>query len=60
LSGPDQARRAQPRPGVPLFDGAPPKNSLEPDAAVALLRFLSSPEAARVITKAGLRPLAPR
>jgi molybdate transport system substrate-binding protein len=45
---------------VPLFDGALPKNSLEPDAAVALLRFLSSPEAARVITKAGLRPLAPR
>ena len=43
-----------------LFEGALPKNSQQPDAAAALLRFLSSPEAAGVITKAGLRPLGPR
>ena len=43
-----------------LFAGALPKNCQQPDAAVALLRFLSSPEAAGVITKAGLRPLGPR
>ena len=40
------------------FVGALPKSSQHPDAAVALLRFLSSPEAAAVITKAGLKPLA--
>jgi molybdate transport system substrate-binding protein len=43
-----------------LFEGALPKDSRQPDAALALLRFLSSPEAASVITKAGLKPLAPR
>lgn len=43
-----------------MFEGALPKNSQQVDAAVALLRFLSSPEAAGVITKAGLKPLAPR
>src|SRR3569833_4775985 len=43
-----------------MFEGALPKNSQQADAAVALLRFLSSPEAASVITKAGLKPLAPR
>src|SRR3954470_13249966 len=43
-----------------MFEGALPKGSQQPDAAVALLRFLSSPEAAGVITKAGLKPLAPR
>jgi len=43
-----------------FFVGALPKNSRHPDAAVALLRFLSSPEAASVITKAGLKPLAAR
>jgi molybdate transport system substrate-binding protein len=43
-----------------FFVGALPKNSQHPDAAVALLRFLSSTEAAGVITKAGLRPLAAR
>ena len=42
------------------FVGALPKSSQHPDAAVALLRFLSSPEAAAVITKAGLKPLAAR
>src|SRR6478609_6032171 len=36
-----------------LFVGALPKNSQQPDLAVALLRFLSSAEAAGVITKAG-------
>ena len=41
-----------------FFVGALPKNSQHPDAAVALLRFLSSAEAASVITKAGLKPLA--
>src|SRR5690349_2229498 len=43
-----------------LFVGALPKNTQQPDAAVALLRFLSSADAAAVITKAGLRPLLPR
>src|SRR6476661_6994584 len=43
-----------------FFVGALPKNSQQPDAAVALLRFLSSAEAAAVITKAGLKPLAAR
>ena len=42
------------------FVGALPKDSQQPDAAVALLRYLSSPEAAAVITKAGLKPLPPR
>src|SRR5436190_2790215 len=42
------------------FVGALPKNSQQPDAAVALLRFLSSTEAAAVITEAGLKPLAAR
>jgi molybdate transport system substrate-binding protein len=42
------------------FVGALPKSSQHPDAAVALLRFLSSTEAAAVITKAGLKPLAAR
>ena len=32
----------------------------QPDAATALLRFLSSPDAAAVITKAGLKPLSER
>jgi molybdate transport system substrate-binding protein len=40
------------------FVGALPKGSQQADAAVALLRFLSSAEAAAVITKAGLKPLA--
>jgi len=43
-----------------LFVGALPKDSQQPDLAVALLRFLSSAEAAGVITKAGLKPLAAR
>jgi len=42
------------------FVGALPKNSQQPGAAVALLRFLSSAEAATVITNAGLKPLAAR
>src|SRR3954449_4339087 len=42
------------------FVGALPKNSQHPEAAVALLRLLSSAEAASVITKAGLKPLAAR
>jgi molybdate transport system substrate-binding protein len=41
-----------------LFVVALPKNSQQPDLAVALLRFLSSAEAAG--TKAGLKPLAAR
>jgi molybdate transport system substrate-binding protein len=40
-----------------FFVGAQPKGSQHPDAAAALLRFLSSAEAAAVITKAGLKPL---
>jgi molybdate transport system substrate-binding protein len=43
-----------------FFVGALPKGSQQADAAVALLRFLSSAEAAAVITKNGLKPLAPR
>src|SRR3954465_1659574 len=43
-----------------FFVGALPKNSQHPGAAVALLRFLSSAEAASVITKAGLKPLVAR
>ena len=43
-----------------FFVGALPKNSQQPQAAVALLRFLSSAEAASVITKAGLKPLPTR
>jgi molybdate transport system substrate-binding protein len=41
-----------------FFVGALPKGSQQADAAVALLRFLSSAEAAAAITKAGLKPLA--
>jgi molybdate transport system substrate-binding protein len=43
-----------------LFVGALPRNSQHPDAAIALMRFLSSAEAAEVIAKAGLRPLQTR
>jgi molybdate transport system substrate-binding protein len=42
------------------FVGALPKSTQQPEAAVALLRFLSSKEAAGVITKAGLTPLERR
>lgn len=40
-----------------LFVGALPKNSQHADAAIALMRFLSSAEAADVITKAGMKPV---
>ena len=40
-----------------LYVGALPKGSGQEDAAVALLRFLSSADAAGVIAKAGLKPL---
>ena len=43
-----------------LFVGALPKNSQQPDAAIELLRFLSSAEAEAVITKAGLKPMGAR
>jgi molybdate transport system substrate-binding protein len=43
-----------------FFVGALPKNSRQSDAAVALLRFLSSTEATTVITKAGLKPVLAR
>ena len=43
-----------------FFVGMLPANTKQPEAAVALLRFLSSEQAAPVITKAGLKPLAPR
>ena len=42
-----------------LYVGAVPKNSQQPDAALALLHFLSSADVAAVITKAGMRPLPP-
>jgi ABC-type molybdate transport system substrate-binding protein len=35
-----------------------PVNSKQPEAAVALLKFLSSEEAAPIITRLGLKPLA--
>ena len=41
-----------------FFVGMVPTNSKQPEAAVALLKFMSSEEAAPVITKAGLKPLA--
>ena len=41
-----------------FFVGMLTANSKQPEAAVALLRFLSSEQAAPVISKAGLRPLA--
>ena len=40
-----------------FFVGMLPVNSKQPEAAVALLKFLSSEQAAPVITKAGLKPL---
>jgi molybdate transport system substrate-binding protein len=40
------------------FVGELTANAKQPDAAVALLRYLSSAEAAPVISKAGLKPLA--
>jgi molybdate transport system substrate-binding protein len=41
-----------------FFVGLLTANTKQPEAAVALLRFLSSEQAAPVITKAGLKPLA--
>ena len=43
-----------------LFVGALPRNPQHPDAAIALLRFLSSTDAAAAITKAGMKPLSAR
>ena len=40
------------------FAGAITSAARQPDAALALLRFLASPEAAGTITKAGLTPIA--
>ena len=45
---------------VIYFTGAVTRNSQQPAAAVALIRFLSSPEAAAAISKAGLAPLGAR
>jgi molybdate transport system substrate-binding protein len=42
------------------FAGALTNTATEPEAAVALLHFLASPEAAPVISKAGLQPIANR
>jgi molybdate transport system substrate-binding protein len=42
------------------FAGALTRNVGEPEAATALIRFLSSAEAAPVIAKAGLMPIAER
>jgi molybdate transport system substrate-binding protein len=42
------------------FTGAVTRSSQQAEAAVALIRFLSSPEAAAAITKAGLAPLSTR
>jgi molybdate transport system substrate-binding protein len=43
-----------------VFAGAVAVTVRQPEAATALLRFLASPEAAPVITKAGLRPPSDR
>jgi molybdate transport system substrate-binding protein len=48
---------AELQPGF-TFAGALTKTAREGDAATALIRFLASPDAASVITKAGLRPAA--
>jgi len=42
------------------FAGVIAKSSQQPEAAAALIRFLASPEAASVVTKAGLTPIAKR
>jgi molybdate transport system substrate-binding protein len=42
------------------FTGAVTRDARQPEAARALIRFLSSPDAAGVITRAGLTPLPPR
>jgi molybdate transport system substrate-binding protein len=42
------------------FAGALAKTATHPEAALALLRFLASPEAASAISRAGLMPLAAR
>lgn len=42
-----------------VFSGAISTNAKNPDGAQALLRFLSSPDAAFAITRTGLEPLAP-
>jgi molybdate transport system substrate-binding protein len=47
---------AEVQPGF-SFAGALTRNVREPEAAIALLRFLSSAEAASVISKAGLMPI---
>ncbi|MEA2898973.1 MAG: molybdate transport system substrate-binding protein, partial [Bradyrhizobium sp.] len=50
---------AEVQPGF-SFAGALTCNVREPEAAKALLRFLSSAEAAPVISKAGLMPIPER
>lgn len=45
---------------VSFFAGALTSTVQQPEAAIALLRFLASPEAAPVISKAGLKPLSER
>jgi molybdate transport system substrate-binding protein len=42
------------------FAGAITRTAQQPEAAAALIRFLASPDAAPVITKAGLSPIASR
>ena len=41
-----------------FFAGALTSTARQPEAANALIRFLASPEAARAIRKAGLKPLS--
>ena len=43
-----------------FFAGALTSTVQQPEAASALIRFLASPEAAPVISKAGLKPLSER
>ena len=41
-----------------FFSAVLTQTAVQPEAAIALIRFLSSPEAAPVILKAGLLPTA--
>jgi molybdate transport system substrate-binding protein len=45
---------------VTVFSAGVASASKQPDAARALIRYLSSPEAAPTIAKTGLEPLAAR
>jgi len=43
-----------------VFSGGIATNAKNPDGAEALIRFLSSPDAAAAIERTGLEPIAPK